>query len=99
MAPSKSALFRGFALTWEEHLAGEITFSDAAFAEMRHEKLDLPDVVSALETSNASTAAKENPHDAFFSIVGRTCDDELLRLTLSLEPQMRGICVHHVSRI
>lgn len=99
MASSESALFREYVLCWLEHLAGDVSFMECAFADMRREGFDLADVISALETSDTATGSKENPHDAFFSLVGRTCDGEVLRVTISIDPHMNGICVHHVRRM
>jgi hypothetical protein len=99
MAASESALYREYILAWLEQLAGDVGFTVEAFEDMRREGLDLADVVSALETSDTITATKENPHDAFFSMVGTTCDGETLTVTISINPHMRGICVHQVRRM
>jgi hypothetical protein len=98
MASYETALVREYVLSWLEQLSTEVGFTTPAFDDMRREGLDLPDVISALETSETATVAKENPNDAFFSLVGTTCDDVAIRVTVSIDPYARGVCVHHVKR-
>lgn len=99
MALSETALVREYVLSWLEHLSSEVGFTEGAFGDIRREEVDLADVMSALETSNVARATKENSHDAFFSLVGTTCDGVALGVTVSIDPYARGVCVHRVQRM
>jgi hypothetical protein len=98
MASYDNALVREYVLSCLEHLSNEVAFTTPAFTDMRRDELDLSDVVSVLEASSTATIAKENPDDAFFSLVGTTCDDVAIRVIVSIETNTRGVCVHHVNR-
>lgn len=99
MASTEPALVREYVSCWLANLAGDVAFTASAFADMNREGFDLADVTSALENSSTGTVTKENPHDVFFSMVGTTCDDEIVRVTISLELNVRGLCVHQVERL
>jgi hypothetical protein len=98
MALYEVAVVREQVISWRERLSGDVSFTAHAVKDMQQEELDLSDVISALETSDTTTVAKENSHDAFFSLVGTTCDADAVRVTVSINPCSEGVCVHHVQR-
>ncbi len=61
--------------------------------------LDQSDVLFVLETSSISPSAEENPDDQCFSVVGRTCDEELIEVTVCYDSDPAGVCVQHVRRL
>lgn len=98
MAKPEKARLQEHIVAWFEHLSGDVRFKESAFRDMENQDVDYPAVMSALEDSVFSTAAKEKANDLFFNVIGKTCDDDTLSLTISCDP-LEGVSVHKIIRM
>ena len=99
MANEQSALVREYIFCWLEHLAGDFALTPEAEISMGRYDLGLADVISTLETSSACVVSKEEDSNALFIITGTTIDDEAVQVTISLEPNEKGLCIIDIARL
>jgi hypothetical protein len=77
----------------------EVGYSPQAFSELESLGISQADVLYVLETSSVQNPGKERAHDQCFNLVGRTCDEEMIHVTVCFERDPAGLCVHHVERL
>lgn len=98
MAQTAPAFVQSFICDLFDHPV-DVGYSPSALEELGLCWLDHADVLFVLETCSISLPPKENPHDQCFAVVGRTCDDELIHVTVCFDNNPPGLCVQHVRRL
>ena len=97
MAGIEASLAREYVVAWLEN-TGDVGTTEKARRQMRAAGLDLTDVMAALESSVCDAAIKEDPNELALTLIGQTCEDEILRMAVIFDP-LRGICIDEVEVI
>jgi hypothetical protein len=82
-----------------KHYLKYLAFDDEAERQMREEKISLVDVHNALKTGVVVDGDKESAEGATWVIVGETCEEEELTITLEVYVHQNDMCVKRVTRI
>ena len=76
---------------------GDLAFTPAVLEWLRECDVDQIDILEVVEEGYPVTLAKETAHETLIELAGKTIPGTSLRVIVSFNPHLNGLCVVEVS--